>query len=213
MKFSPSFFAVLVLHLLGTGLAFGLLPWEVPLVWTLQGDPDAFVPRPLVWVVALIPLVAYFILLLSPRLDSRAETAEFQRSVYVWGGRSFLGLFLFLYWTTLIYSIGVPPQILTLIKAAAGFLFLMVGNFFARTPYQAKVFWAIRTPWSEMDEDNWKRTHRVSGWLLTLLGLVTLLLIFMPRGPDVWVLLLAFLGFAGGSVAASYRFHLWNKGK
>lgn len=212
MKPSKVFLSILAVHLAATGLVFGWMPWEVPLVWTLLGDPDAFIPRPVIWVVALIPLVAYGIMLLAPKLDSRAEAHELQRSVYVWGGRSFLGLYLYLYWTTMLFSVGVTPMTLTLIKAGLGFGMLMAGNYLARTPYLAKAFWAIKTPWSIESEDNWKRTHRVSGWLMTLLGLVTLLLIFMPRGPDVWILLLAVTFYVAGSVAASYRFHIWKKG-
>jgi len=204
MRSSRFYLIVIALHLLATSLVYGYLPLEVPLIWTIQGDPDAFLPKPALWFVAVIPLFAYLFMALAPKLDTRSEYYETQENIYLWGARSFLTLYLYLYWVSLAFSLGISTSVLVAVKAIIGIIFIVIGSYLYRTSFRSKLFWAIRTPWSELSEANWKKIHRFSGWLLVLFGLSTLLLIFAPRGLDVWVFLFLLLGYIFSYIGLSY---------
>lgn len=207
MRFSRFFTTVLVAHLVGVALVYGSLPLEVPLIWNLQGDPEALIPRPAIWLVALIPVFAFALLVLTPTPDPRSPYYDDHGRVYTWGGRTFLAFYLLLFWTSVLFSLGISPIAWAICKSLLGFsLLLMGGLVVSRTPYGSVWFWSIRTPWTESDEQTWRRVHRLAGWWMVLLGLLGLLLIFAPRGLDVWIFLLAVLGYIALNVWASYRF-------
>ncbi len=206
MRLSKFFLVVLTLHLLGTALIFSSLPLEIPLLWSLTGDPDAFVPRPAIWFVAVLPIFAYFFMGLQPKVDSRSEYFETQENLYLWGARSFLTLYLYLYWSALIFALGVSPIVAVIIKSVLGMIFIIIGSFLYRTPFRSRWFWAIKTPWTVADEKNWKRMHRIGGWLLVIFGLCMLLLIFAPRGLDIWVFLFLMMGYIATYIWLSYHY-------
>lgn len=205
MRVSKLYLALLAIHLAATGTLFSSLPMEVPLVWTLSGDPDVFVPRPALLFVAAIPLFAYVFLGLQPRVDARSTYAETQHNIYLWGARSFLTLFLYLYWTNLAFALGVSSTVLVAVKGGVGMFLIVLGSFLYRTPYRSRWIWAIRTDWAAQSEANWKRLHRIAGWLLVLLGLCTLLLIFVPRGADALLFLFLLVGYVASYLWLSYR--------
>lgn len=207
MRLSKFFLVLLALHLLATALIFASLPLEIPLVWSLTGDPDAFVPKPAIWFVALLPLFAYFFMGLQPTVDSRSDYYETQKNIYLWGARSFLTLYLYLYWTALIFALGVLPIVTVVVKSVLGMFFIILGSFLYRTPFRSRWFWAIKTPWTIQDEGNWKKMHRIAGWLMILFGLCILLLVFAPKGLDIWVFLFLLLGYIASYIWLSYRYH------
>jgi len=49
---------------------------------------------------------------------------------------------------------------------------LLLGNLLPKVP--RNFFVGIRTPWTISDEENWRMTHRLGGWLFVIGGVLML---------------------------------------
>jgi len=58
-----------------------------------------------------------------------------------------------------------------------GLVLIIVGNYLPKCRQNYTV--GIKLPWTLADEDNWNRTHRLSGWLFIFGGLIMLFNIFI----------------------------------
>ena len=61
-------------------------------------------------------------------------------------------------------------HISTVVPVFVGLLFLILGNYLPKIRQNRTV--GIKLPWTLQSEENWNRTHRLSGFLWVLCGLV-----------------------------------------
>lgn len=65
-------------------------------------------------------------------------------------------------------------------------LFLMtIGNYMGQIRFN--YFIGIKTPWTLANEEVWRRTHRASGPLIVIAGIVSIVSAFLPNAVAVWV--------------------------
>lgn len=79
------------------------------------------------------------------------------------------------------YILGVQMLRLgNLSNVVMGIFFIIIGNYMPKCRRNYTL--GIKTPWTLSSEENWNRTHRLSGWLFILAGVLTLIsvLIQMP---------------------------------
>lgn len=176
---------VLVLLALDVGFALWLwpkMPVRVPTHWNIAGQPDGFGPG---WVSALAPaalaLFIYAGLLFSPMLDPRRRNyrlfAEALRVV-----RWTLPLFAVALHIALgLNGLGYPVDVPTVIRVALPVIFMAIGNNLGRL--RPNYFIGIRLPWTLASEEVWVKTHRLSGRLWVVCGLLQLGAAFLPA---VW---------------------------
>lgn len=90
-----------------------------------------------------------------------------------------------------------------LIELVLPILLIVSANYV--TKLRSNFFIGIRTPWTLSSEFAWRRTHRVGGRVLMLLGLVLIPPAFLlDAGTNGWVTGLALLGVGLGLVVYSY---------
>lgn len=70
----------------------------------------------------------------------------------------------------ILYARGTYIDIITYVYVFVGLLIAVVGNYLPKCEYNKVV--GIKTPWALKDKDNWKKTHRISGYVWTIFGLV-----------------------------------------
>jgi len=82
------------------------------------------------------------------------------------------------------YALEIPIDIGMIMFILLGVTFVLLGNYMPKT--QQNYSLGIKLPWTLNDEDNWRATHRLAGFLWTLGGIIILIsAIFKP----IWLLL------------------------
>ncbi len=71
---------------------------------------------------------------------------------------------------TLGTGLGYEMPISTVVPVFVGLLFLILGNYLPKIRQNRTM--GIKLPWTLQSEENWNRTHRLSGFLWVLCGLV-----------------------------------------
>lgn len=96
---------------------------------------------------------------------------------------------------TMIYAsaLGLKPSVDTVMPAATGLLFLIIGNYFPK--YRHNYTLGIRIKWTLESEDNWNATHRFAGKVWVAGGVLMMLSAFLPKAaaPIAFVVLLTLL--------------------
>lgn len=92
--------------------------------------------------------------------------------------------------STLCAAMGVDVSVEQILPVFTGIVFLAVGNYLPKTKQSYTV--GIKVPWTLNSEENWNRTHRFSGFIWTLAGLVSIISAGLSfRGPVFAVLIIA----------------------
>lgn len=68
------------------------------------------------------------------------------------------------------YARGINIDVNTYVLLGVGLLTLIVGNYLPKCEQNNVV--GIKTPWSLKDKDNWKKTHRISGYVWVICGFI-----------------------------------------
>lgn len=87
-----------------------------------------------------------------------------------------------------------------------GILLIVLGNYLPKSGQNYTV--GIKLPWTLADESNWKKTHRLAGWIFMACGLLCLLNVFFQ-----WKWVLAAVLLATLLIPTAYSFALYWKGK
>ena len=83
-----------------------------------------------------------------------------------------------------------PDIVINLILAL---LFIVIGNYFQKL--RTNWFIGLRTPWTLSNEKNWKKTHRFTGRIYIILGLIFIIFTFLSV-PTNWLVLILLVLFA-----------------
>jgi len=100
-------------------------------------------------------------------------------------------LTLFIVPFSLLIALGQPFRVEKVVPLAVSVLLLVVGNYLPKIKQNYTI--GIKLPWTLADEENWKKTHRLAGWIWTFFSLLFILVILL----DFYVVWIFFLGIAG----------------
>lgn len=87
---------------------------------------------------------------------------------------------------TLAYNLGYIVNIQMFVMLAIGVLWIIMGNYMARIRFN--YFMGIRNAWTLANEEVWRKTHRMSGPLWMVSGLLILIGAFLPGIAAGWLL-------------------------
>ncbi len=144
---------------------------KLPIHWNIKGEADSFA-SPLTFfvfmfaVILILNVVAHLYKYIEPL---RKKVEEREREWF-----KFFGITLTFLSMASIVSVlwgrvkGFHPLFLWL-----GLFFIIIGNELPQLP--RNFFAGIRLPWTLTNEENWRKVHRISGYLFVLLGLVLLI--------------------------------------
>ena len=68
------------------------------------------------------------------------------------------------------YAKGARSNFCSYVIISLGFLFIIIGNYLPKCEYNKLI--GIKTPWTLRSKDNWKKTHRISGYAWVLCGII-----------------------------------------
>ncbi len=193
-KFSLLDVAALLIWLLPIGYllwVYGSLPAIVPMHYGADGKPNRYGSKSDFLVMQMIfPLISggtYFLLKFLPSIDPKKQVKYGEQTFQKLG----FGLVIFMAaisisitFATINQSFKIDKLLLPLI----GLLFVFLGN--VMHSIKPNYFAGVRTPWTLEDEGNWRATHRLTGKIWVIGGLIiTIATLVLPEGMGVFVFL------------------------
>ena len=180
------------------------LPDPMPIHWGVSGRPDDWAPLP--WGALVGPLTAtgiYVLFLVIPRLDPRRAHVESFARVYDILKTAIVAFMVLITYLSLSAAVSQSALLDTrVISAAAGLLFVVLGNYMPKL--RSNFFVGVRTPWTLSNEEVWERTHRLSGKIMVLLGLAMMISGWLAPAWQVAVVIGGSLAFAAFAMGYSY---------
>lgn len=165
-----------------------LMPSTVPVHWNIDWQVDRYGSRYEFLLMAVIPLLIYYGMHLTKKIDPYKEKISFREKTYELIRRGlvifFISFVAFFYYMVF-YSAIDATFIMGLIF---GSLYIVIGNYMPKIPQN--YFLGIRTPWTIANEKVWKQTHKVGGYVFIGGGLVILLSSFYS-GLILFIVLIA----------------------
>ncbi len=198
-------YIIALASLIISAIVLPVLPDQIPIHFNSQGGADGY-GNPLM--VFLFPGIILFLNVLAEftkHTDPRAANyAVFSKHYYLF--YMVIDIFLFL---VQLYVITYALEIITLnisnaIVAAMGVLFIIIGNLMPKI--KQNFFMGIKTPWTIADEQVWYETHRLSGKLWFILGILMCICGFLPTNVMIPTLLIIMAVAVLVPVVGSYVF-------
>ncbi|MFE4114898.1 SdpI family protein [Priestia sp. YIM B13448] len=173
--------SITLLTLVAWLIALPHLPATMPIHWGANGEADGFATKinAMILTVGIMVLI-YFVIAFVPRIDPRKENYKYFSKTYNILLNAVLLLFFFVNMSTILQGLGYNVPMSHIAPIMAGLVFIIIGNYLQRV--RSNYFMGIRTPWTLSNETVWKKTHRLSGKIFFIGGLLILISAFLPDG-------------------------------
>ncbi|QUI21757.1 SdpI family protein [Vallitalea pronyensis] len=177
-----------LLSLIGTFIIYNRLPEQVPMHWNMRGEVDRYDPKYMVLIIGALPLALAVLKKVLPHIDPRRDNYKkhgpaYSKIIF------FTTLFLILInWTVIAISLGANLNIDLIVPVGIGVLFIIMGNYMPQ--FRHNYFVGIKTPWALADEDNWKKTHYIGGYVFMIDGLLFIISGLIRSETAITVLLI-----------------------
>jgi uncharacterized membrane protein len=188
--FTPIRIALLVA--LAATFAAGLLlvptGTMLPVHWGVSGEADGFLPRE--WALLMPVLLVLFVWGIFYAVGRFARPSDAAAGRHTTGVviTALTGLALVIEAATVLIGIGVAVNMVQIIGLALGVLLVVLGN--AMPKSQPNSFAGLRLPTTLGDPGNWQATHRLTGLLCIISGLVLITAaVLLPAPALIWWLL------------------------
>lgn len=195
---------VILLPILIGVLLWNQLPDQLPTHWNAEGVVDGWSSKGFaVFGLPLFLLLVQWVCVLASSADPKKQNhAGKVLSLIFWicPVISLLGAIL-IYGTVLGVEFPVDKLMLILI----GLVFLIIGNYLPKCKQNYTI--GIKIPWTLNDEENWNYTHRLSGRLWVIGGIVIMLCVLLPTIAMSIVVAVAFLTMMIVPMIYSYVFY------
>ena len=182
---------------------YSRLPERVPTHFDFSGTPDGWSSRPFAvfGLPCLLAALNVFLYACLNRDPKRANMSGALKTVSQW---SLPVLSVLCYGLTLTAALGYPSRIEIVVPLRTGILLLVIGNYLPKTKQSYTM--GIRLPWTLQSEENWNRTHRLSGFLWVTAGAAFILLSLL-RLWNIWLLGALLLALIFVPIGYSYFLH------
>ena len=182
---------------------YSRLPERVPTHFDFSGTPDGWSSRTFAvfGLPCLLAALNVFLYACLNRDPKRANMSGALKTVSQW---SLPVLSVLCYGLTLTAALGYPSRIEIVVPLLTGILLLVIGNYLPKTKQSYTM--GIRLPWTLQSEENWNRTHRLSGFLWVAAGAAFILLSLL-RLWNIWLLGALLLALIFVPIGYSYFLH------
>ncbi|HIP35767.1 MAG TPA: DUF1648 domain-containing protein [Crocinitomix sp.] len=147
---------------------------KVPLHWNYKGEVDRYGSKyELILIPFLLPFLIYVLFLIIPLIDPKGKIEKMGKKFYslkfiLTTGMSILAIYII--YSSKVEKIANPNMIIL----GVGALYLILGNYFKTI--KPNYFIGIKTPWTLENETVWNETHKLSGKMWFVGGLLVIIL-------------------------------------
>ena len=195
---------VILLPILAGVMLWEQLPQQMPFHWNAAGEVDGWASKPVaVFGMPLLLLALHWIAMVITATDpKKAQQSDKIMQLIIW---LIPVVSLLLAAFTFASSLGSDLPIERFLPVFMGLLFVIIGNYLPKCKQSYTI--GIKIPWTLHSEENWNKTHRLTGWLWVVCGLA-----MMVSGFVGGFLLLLPLALVMVVVPIGYSFLLYRKG-
>lgn len=165
---------------------------------------------PSIWIVLSPPitmLIGHWVCIFATSVDrSNAKQTPKVRHLILWICPALSIVISFLSYAMMLDLEICSERLLVL---AMGLLFACIGNYLPKTTMNGTI--GIRVPWTFSSEENWNATHRFSGKVSVIGGLVIMLGALLPTAWSFLVMFCSLVTMVGLSMGYSYGFYQQEK--
>ena len=176
-------------------LLWNILPERIAVHWGMEGEVDGWSGKKFaIFVMPVIMLILHwlciFIIALDPK-NKKQSNKVFNMVLWIIPITSLIS-------NGIVYAtaFGNYGSIDIVLHVLLGFIFVILGNYMPKCKQNHTI--GIKVVWALRNEENWNKTHRFSGRLWVLGGVLLLVTMFVPMENFIYafltiILLLAFL--------------------
>jgi uncharacterized membrane protein len=179
-------------------------PDRVPTHWNIRGEVDGWGSKYInLFLIPSIALAAYLLMSFLPAIDPFRKNYEKFAKPYLYF-KIFLAFF-FIYLEIFLLYASVrfnPPQGNLMFAIPFSLLLCFIGWILPQL--KRNFFIGIKTPWSLVSDDNWKKTHVFGGKAFILAGVASLIASFFGGVASFIILIGGALIAAFSAVVYSY---------
>ncbi|QBD82361.1 DUF1648 domain-containing protein [Ktedonosporobacter rubrisoli] len=195
---------VIALQVFAALATYPFLPAQIPSHWNIVGQIDGYMPKATSAIFFPSLSIGLCILALLSQIAITRYSADTPNLIRRVPGPLLAGLILFLFvlqLTTLAIALGIPLDMSFVICLTLSLFYIVLGNYMGKLRRNAWI--GIRTPWTLASETVWERTHRLGGWAFVAVGLLGLIVSFVPV-LRLWAMIGPLLLLGIGLYAYSY---------
>lgn len=187
------------------------VPNQVAVHWNVAGEADGFTGK--FWGLFLMPFIILIIFLmyyLIPRLDPLRENIEKFRRVYDYFWLLVMLFLLYVFTLTILWNLEWRFDFTLALAPALAILWYSIGSFLERT--KRNWFMGVRTPWTLSSDFVWDKTHKLSGLLFKIAGVISLLATFSGQSSIViWSVMIS--AVLASIISIGYSFFVYRQEK
>lgn len=186
---------IVILGALSLGYAlinYGRLPDQLPAQFSITGEVNSY------WGKGSVIALTGFLGLAFPigmqfvrNIDPKKENYRKFENAYKMIRLAIAILFDAMLVLTVAQGLGHNFPVSKIAMAAVGLLFVVIGNFMPQI--RDNYLTGIRTPWTLANPEVWRKTHRFSGFMWMLGGLLLAFGAFMPQALSIGLIIAALL--------------------
>lgn len=197
-------FAILliVITCLAWAFAWPNLPDTMAVHWGMEGVNGYASKFNAMLLLLGIMIFTYVLLTITPKIDPKKKNYDkFSKGYMIINYSVVVLLFLV---NMLVIGVGlgydIPMNSTPLILV--GLLFIVIGNYLPQC--KPNYFVGIKTPWTLSNEEVWRKTHRFSGKVFVVLGIIMILSVFVPVTWKSFIMVGIIIGAVGLTMGYSY---------
>lgn len=175
--------------ILGAAL-YSRLPDTVVTHWGFNNEPNGWSPK---WMACFgIPLIMaainFVLSVVADKEETAVKTSNTAMNIARW---TVPVLSMLLVPMMLFSALGVPFDVEKIASAIVSLLLIVIGNYLPKCRRNKYV--GIRLPWTLKSDENWDKTHRLSGYVWMLGGLIMVIVTWIGRPQITLIVLLAII--------------------
>lgn len=204
-QYNRKIWIVFLITLIVGIIVFPKLSGKIPLHFNTLGEVDRYGSR---WTIFLAPAINFLMILLAEglrKIDPKSDSYQKFESQY-YNMMFFVGLLMGgMQLFTIAYTFGYELNITRIMPIIMGIMFIFLGNIMPK--FKHNYFVGIKTSWTLASEKVWYLTHRFTGKVWVLGGIVVLLSTFLPVQPIAWLFIAIIIILVLIPLGASYYFY------
>lgn len=196
--------AIILIFITGLAWAYAWpnLPDTMAVHWGMEGVNGYASKFNAMLLLLGIMIFTYVLLTITPKIDPKKKNYDkFSKGYMIINYSVVVLLFLV---NMLVIGVGlgydIPMNSTPLILV--GLLFIVIGNYLPQC--KPNYFVGIKTPWTLSNEEVWRKTHRFSGKVFVVLGIIMILSVFVPVMWKSFVMVGIIIGAVGLTMGYSY---------
>ncbi|PGZ99138.1 hypothetical protein COE51_09910 [Bacillus pseudomycoides] len=164
------------------------LPNTIATHWSSSGTVNGYSSKLNGMLLMVGVMVGTYILLnVVPKIDPKKENYKKFSKSFTMITYSILVVLFIANMDIIATGLGYDLRINRFAELIVGILFLVIGNYLPQC--KPNFFIGIRTPWTLSNEEVWRKTHRFSGKVFIVLGIIMCISTFAPAAWKSYIVL------------------------